>query len=64
MPNNGRQQQMNKYLVTASSISYFTLEIEAESVDEAFQLGKEADGSDFARDGEGDWVIVDVKETA
>jgi hypothetical protein len=55
---------MNKYKVTASSLSYYTLEVEAESEDEAFALGKEADGGSFEPEGEGDWVITDVEQTA
>ena len=52
---------MNKYKVTASSLSYYTLEIEAESEDEAFALGKEADGGSFKPDGQADWVITNVE---
>jgi hypothetical protein len=52
---------MNKYKITASSLSYYTLEIEAESEDEAFALGKEADGGSFKPDGLGDWVITNVE---
>jgi hypothetical protein len=55
---------MNKYKITASSLSYYTLEIEAESEDEAFALGKEADGGSFKPDGLGDWVITNVEQTA
>ena len=58
---------MKTYKVLASSITYFTLEIEAENEEQAWLEAKEADGSDFEHDGDGDWVIVDVqqqKETA
>jgi len=55
---------MNKYKITASSLSYYTLEIEAESEDEAFALGKDADGGSFKPEGEGDWVITNVEQTA
>lgn len=55
---------MKKYRITASSISYYTLEVEAESEDEAWRIGKDADGSDFSPDGDGDWDIVDVEEAA
>lgn len=53
---------MKKYKVTASSITYFTIEIEAESEDAAWMEAKYADGSDFIPDGEGDWEIMDIKE--
>jgi hypothetical protein len=51
-----------KYIITASSISYYKLEVEADSSDEAWQIGKDADGSDFSPDGDGDWEVVDVQE--
>ena len=52
---------MNKYKITASSLSYYTLEIEAESEDEAFALGKDADGGSFKPEGEADWVVTMVE---
>ena len=56
------RNSMKKYRITASSISYYTLEVEAESEDEAWRIGKDADGGDFSPDGDGDWDIVDVEE--
>jgi hypothetical protein len=53
---------MKKYQVTASSITYYTLEIEAESQEDAFLIAKAADGGDFEPDGFGDWEICDVAE--
>ena len=53
---------MKTFKVTASSISYYTLELEAETEEEAYFLAKDADGSDFTPDGEGDWVITNVEE--
>jgi hypothetical protein len=53
---------MKTFKITASSISYYTLELEAETEDEAYMMAKYADGSDFESDGEGDWVIVNVVE--
>jgi len=53
---------MKKFKVTASSITYYTIEIEAETELRAWQLAKEADGGDFKQEGEGDWKIYDVKE--
>jgi hypothetical protein len=53
---------MKKFKVTASSISYFVLEVEAETQEEAQQIAEQADGGDFDADGLGDWEIYDVKE--
>lgn len=53
---------MKTYKILASSISYFTLEIEAEDDHQAWLSAKDADGSDFKPDGDGDWEIVDVME--
>jgi len=57
---------MKTYKVLASSISYFTLEIEAEDDRQAWMNAKDADGSDFKPDGwsmsDGDWEIIDVTE--
>lgn len=53
---------MKKYKVTASSISYYTIEIEAENEGEAWQAAKDADGSEFKEIGLGDWAILDINE--
>ena len=53
---------MKTYKVIASSISYYTIEIQAENEDEAWMQAKYADGSDFAPDGDGDWEISSVSE--
>lgn len=53
---------MKTFKITASSISYYTLELEAETEQEAYMMAKETDGAEFAPDGEGDWVIVNVEE--
>ena len=53
---------MKKFKVIASSITYYTVEIEAENEDEAWNIGCEADGGDFEPDGNGDWEIVEVRE--
>jgi len=55
---------MKTFKITASSISYYTLELEAETEEEAYMMAKYADGSDFTPDGEGDWVIVNVEVAA
>ena len=53
---------MKKFKVIASSISYFTIEIEAEDDLQAWQLAKETDGGEFEPDGDGDWEIYSVEE--
>jgi hypothetical protein len=53
---------MKKFKVIASSISYYKIEIEAESEGEAWQAAKDADGSEFKEIGLGDWAIVDIEE--
>ena len=54
---------MKKYQVIASSITYYTMEIEAENDDEAWDIAINADGGDFDPDNiEGDWEIYGVKE--
>jgi len=53
---------MKTYKVIASSISYFSLEIEAENEAEAWLEAKNSCGSDFKLDGDGDWIISEVIE--
>lgn len=53
---------MKKFKVVASSISYYTVEIEAENEDEAWDMAREIDGGDFEPDGDGDWEIYSVAE--
>lgn len=51
-----------KYKVTASSLAYYCLEVEADSEEQAFLIAKETDGGSFDRETEGDWVITNVEE--
>jgi hypothetical protein len=59
---------MKTYKVTASSITYYIAEIQAESESEAFLQAKQMDGADFVPDtyksGEpvADWAIYSVTE--
>jgi hypothetical protein len=53
---------MKTFKVMASSISYYTLEIEADSLEEAQDMARDADGGDFEADGVGDWEIIEVRE--
>jgi hypothetical protein len=52
--------------VVAKSVSYYDLEVEAYSEEEAYDIGNNADGADFCdREHEGDfgsWDIVEANE--
>lgn len=54
-----------KFTITAKSISYCTMEVEAETEEEAWEIGEEADGSEFTpTEKGGEWEIdrVELKE--
>lgn len=52
-----------KFKITASSITYYTLEIEAENEDKAFEIAQDADGSEFDEvPFSDDWRIIDIQE--
>jgi len=53
---------MKKFKVVASSISYYTVEIEAENDDEAWDLARDMEGGDFEAEDTGDWEIYSVSE--
>lgn len=54
---------MKTFKVIASSITYYKVEIEAETENEAYEIAKyHADGSDFKEVGLGDWEIHDIQE--
>lgn len=54
---------MKTFKIIASLITYYKIEIEAETEDEAYQIAKyDADGSDFKEIGLGDWEICDIQE--
>ena len=53
---------MKKFKVVASSITYYTVEIEAENEDEAWGMARDIDGGDFESDDQGDWEIYSVSE--
>jgi hypothetical protein len=53
---------MKKFKVVVSSISYYTVEIEAENDDEALDIARDMDGADFEADGVDDWEIYSVSE--
>lgn len=53
---------MKKFKVVASSISYYTVEIEAENDDEAWDIARDMEGGDFEAEDQGDWEIYSVSE--
>lgn len=53
---------MKKFKVIASSITYYKIEIEAETEDEAWQIAKDTDGGEFKEIALGDWAKVDIAE--
>lgn len=56
---------MKKFRAVAVMRTYFELEIEAETLDEAQELARDADGGDFTpiKGDQGDWEIYDVVES-
>lgn len=53
---------MKRYRVVASYITYCENEIEAESMDEAYQIAEQMEGGDFYYKGIDDWQISEVAE--
>jgi hypothetical protein len=53
---------MKKFSVVVSYINYCTAEIEAESVEEAYEIANNMDGGAFYHKGVDDWNIDEVKE--
>ena len=53
---------MKTYRILASYTVYCSMEVDAESIDEAREMAYEADGGDFDSDEHGDWNIDDVIE--
>ena len=54
---------MKKYKVTASYLTFCTLEIEANSEDEAWDIARETDGGDFeCTEDLNDWSINEIEE--
>lgn len=56
---------MKKFRAVAVMRTYFELEIEAETMDEACELAQEADGGSYTpiKGDVGDWEIYDVTKT-
>ncbi len=53
---------MKKFKVIATMYTKLVLEVEANDIDEAWAIGKEADGGEFTALPDGDWEIYDVVE--
>jgi hypothetical protein len=55
---------MPKFRIHASYRVNLVLDIEAETIDDAWQIGWDADGGDFTRlpDSDSDWEINDVEQ--
>ena len=48
---------MNKYKVPATMFTYLTLEVSAESEEEAWAIARDTDGGDWVDEGFGDWEV-------
>jgi hypothetical protein len=56
---------MKKYKVTASYLTYCTVEVEAENEDQAYEIARDMDGGDFTESRDNyDWHISDIQEIA
>ena len=54
---------MKKFKVTACYYTWCTAEIEAENVDQAYEIARDMDGGDFEDSGnQTDWHINDITE--
>lgn len=48
---------MKKYIVFAENTTYYSIEVEANSVEEAHKIAEESDGADWTEDASGKWLI-------
>ena len=57
---------MAKFIVKAYMTNYFDAEIEADSIEEAYDKARELDGGEFTESStfEGDWGITNVYEVS
>ena len=53
---------VKKFMAVAEMVTYCTVEIEAETADEAFAIAKSMDGGDFEATDSGAWQIIEVNE--
>jgi hypothetical protein len=55
-------KKLKTYRIEASYTTYLWLEVEADSIEKAHDLAREADGGDFKESGFTDWHIDSVTE--
>lgn len=48
-----------KYIVFAENTTYYWMEVEANSADEANKIAEESDGADWTEDYSGKWIVND-----
>lgn len=48
-----------KYIVYAENTTYYWMEVEANSLDEANKIAEESDGADWTEDSSGKWIVND-----
>lgn len=50
------------YKVIAKSTGYYSIVVEAESIEEAIEIAEEMDGGDFDEEPKCDWEIIRAEE--
>jgi hypothetical protein len=53
---------MAKYKALAQYAVELEMEFEADSLEEAQEIARNADGADFQETGSGDWIVYDLME--
>lgn len=48
---------MKKYIVFAENTTFYSLEVEANSADEAIKIAESSDGGEWTEDCSGKWII-------
>ena len=48
-----------KYIVFAENTTYYSMEVEANSADEANKIAEESDGGDWTEDSSSKWLVND-----
>jgi hypothetical protein len=48
-----------KYIVFAENTTYYSIEVDAKSADEANKIADESDGGDWTENGCGKWIVND-----
>jgi hypothetical protein len=58
-----KKHEMAKFRVRAKVTTYCYLDIEADYIDDAIDIGRETDGGDFiTEDKEGEFEVIEAKE--